>query len=197
MDRKEIVRLTRQYGGDWALSHTRRLLKLIALIGEGLDYDRDLVWVAAHLHDWGTFPEWAKKGVNHSLRGKQVARDYLKNNGSPKAWVDKVVQCIEFHHGGGEELCLEAILLRDADALDGLGLMGLLAEFAMIPCDAAGDYSCPVGMAMRGAYERAKIRRENNPCLLSLEKSKEIARKRMAEMDRLFSRLEQESFGYL
>ena len=192
-----MIRLTRQDGGEWALSHVCRVLKLISLIGEGLDYDRDLVWTAAHLHDWGTFSKWAKPGVNHSLRGKQVAREYLKKSGRPRPWVDKLIECIEFHHGGGQDLCLEAVLLRDADALDGLGLMGLLTEFAQIPCDMAGDYSCPVGMAMRGAYERARIRRVNNPAMLRLEKSKEIARERCAEMDRLFARLEQESFGYL
>jgi len=32
MDRDEIARLTQEYGGDWGMTHTRRLLRLIETI---------------------------------------------------------------------------------------------------------------------------------------------------------------------
>jgi hypothetical protein len=38
-ERDEIVRLTEEYGGQWGINHTRRLLQLIAIIGKGLQYD--------------------------------------------------------------------------------------------------------------------------------------------------------------
>jgi HD superfamily phosphodiesterase len=59
IDRDEIVRLTAEYGGQWGLNHARRILQLIAILGEGRTYETDVVWIAAHLHDWGAYPPWA------------------------------------------------------------------------------------------------------------------------------------------
>jgi hypothetical protein len=44
IDREEITRLTEEYCGVWGLNHARRLLQLIAVIGEGLRYDADALW---------------------------------------------------------------------------------------------------------------------------------------------------------
>jgi hypothetical protein len=35
INRDELVQLAEEYGGPWGINHTRRLLKLIAIIGEG------------------------------------------------------------------------------------------------------------------------------------------------------------------
>ena len=51
IDRNEIARLTEEYGGQWGINHTRRLLELISIIGEGMEYNGEAVWMAAHLHD--------------------------------------------------------------------------------------------------------------------------------------------------
>jgi len=53
INRDEIVRETEEYGKQWGINHTRRLLHIIEIIGEGLEYNQDAVWLAAHLHDWG------------------------------------------------------------------------------------------------------------------------------------------------
>jgi hypothetical protein len=50
---------------------------------------------------------------------------------------------------------------------------------------------------MRGAYERARIRLENNLKTLRLPKSRQLARRRAREMNRILSAFEQESFGYI
>ena len=60
IDRDEITRLTEEYGGQWGINHTRRLLLLISIIGEGLEYNADAIWLAAHLHDWGGYSPWAQ-----------------------------------------------------------------------------------------------------------------------------------------
>ena len=54
---------------------------------------------------------------------------------SPAAWTNLVLEAIEFHHGGAEGRSIEAMLLSDADALDSLGVLGILKEFAMIPAE--------------------------------------------------------------
>ena len=60
MDNDEIQRRTEEYGGEWGINHTRRILHLVSLIGEGRAHDSESVWLAAHLHDWGGYPKWAR-----------------------------------------------------------------------------------------------------------------------------------------
>lgn len=49
----KIRELTFEYCGEWTLNHADRLLKLIEIIAEDQEYDHRLVWIAAHMHDWG------------------------------------------------------------------------------------------------------------------------------------------------
>ena len=125
-ERDELVQLTQQYVGEWGLNHARRLLSLIDIIGEGLEYDREIVWVAAHLHDWGAYSPWAQPGVDHAQRSSEVARDYLLERNVPPESIETIVTCIRTHHQGDPNRPLEALLLSDADALDFLGVVGVL-----------------------------------------------------------------------
>ena len=73
------------------------LLQLVAIIGQGLDYDSETVWLAAHLHDWGAYAPFALKGVDHVLRSRQVAelfladRDLPAGDAKPGSW--NVLRC--------------------------------------------------------------------------------------------------------
>jgi hypothetical protein len=42
INKNEIVRLTEEYGGQWGINHTCRLLKLIAIIGKDRQYNADV-----------------------------------------------------------------------------------------------------------------------------------------------------------
>lgn len=110
--------------------------------------------------------------------------------------MDTVLEAIEYHHGGADERCVEAVLLRDADALDGMGAIGVLRECAMVPTEDSGCYSIPAGWGLRGALERARLRLENNPGVLRLPKSKTMAEERAREMREIFAALERNSFGF-
>ena len=184
IDKDEIVRLTEEYGGEWGINHTRRLLHLISIIGEGQDYDADAVWLAAHLHDWGGYAEWAQPGVNHALRSKEVAKAFLAQRGHTGDWAELVLECIEYHHSGDPGRSIEAILLSDADALDFLGIVGVLRDFSKKPRD------------LRKGYETTKKRRDKLAQRLCLDKSKEIAAKRIREMDEVLAKFEADSFEY-
>jgi uncharacterized protein len=185
IDKENIVRLTEQYGGEWGLNHTRRLLHLISIIGEGEAYDSDAVWLSAHLHDWGAYVPWAQEGVDHALRSKQVAETFLAERKFSEEFKARVLECIEFHHSGNPNRSIESILLSDADGLDFLGVVGVLRDFAKSPKD------------MKKAFETTKKRRKNIPNQLLLQKSREIAAKRIDEMDALFSSFQEETQGYL
>jgi len=183
IDRDEIARLTKQYGEEWGINHTRRLLHLISVIGEGQEYNADAVWLAAHLHDWGGYAEWAQPGTSHALRSKDVARTFLTQKGYPGDLVDLVLECIEHHHSGDPDRSIEAILLSDADALDFLGVVGILRDFSKNPRD------------LRKGYKATKKRREKLPQMLCLDRSKKIAAKRIEEMDKVLASFETDSFG--
>ena len=189
IDHEEIIRLTEEYGGRWGINHTRRLLELVSIIGEGTDYDSEAVWLAAHLHDWGAYTPWAQKDVDHALRSVQVADGFLTKRNCPEELKALVLECIELHHSGeeqysGKRRSIESILLKDADILDFLGPVGVLRDFSKNVRD------------LRKAYTITKQRRENLPGLLSLEKAQELAKQRLIEMDHLLARFESDSFGY-
>jgi uncharacterized protein len=183
IDRNEIVRLTEEYGGQWGINHTRRLLQLISIIGEGQQYDSEAIWLAAHLHDWGGYSRWAQKDVDHTLRSAEVAETFLTEIGCPDNLRGLVLECIKLHHSGGLNRSTESILLSDADALDFLGVVGVLRDFSKNEKD------------LRKAFEITKKRREKLPGSIVLEKSKEIAAERCKQMDELLARFEQDSWG--
>jgi uncharacterized protein len=184
IDHDEIARQTEEYGGQWGLNHTRRLLALISIIGEGLTYNSEAVWIAAHLHDWGAYPAWAEKEVDHAVRSRQVAEVFLTQKGCPAELKALVLECIEFHHAGGEALSLESILLREADILDFLGVVGVLRDFSKNARD------------LRKAYTITQGRLKSLPGLLSLPKAKAMAERRISEMEELLGRFEADSFGF-
>ncbi len=185
INRDEIVQLTETQGKAWGINHTRRLLSLIDDIGRGQDYDQDVVWVAAHLHDWGAYGEWKQAGVDHVERSLEVAGAYLKEQGYPEDFTGQVMECIGTHHSGDPNRSIEAILLSDADALDFLGVIGVMRIFSKNPKE------------MRKAYEDIKKRKEK---LLDggivLDRSKEIAAERVQQMEWLFTTLEENSAGH-
>jgi hypothetical protein len=85
--------------------------------------------------------------------------------------------------------------LSDADALDSLGIIGILRKFAMLYCEYRGGYSFPTVLGLRDACERAQMRKENSFRMLRLESSRRLARRRVREMDRMFAQLEKETGG--
>ena len=184
INKSEIVQLTEEQGGAWGLNHTKRLLHLISIIGVNQKYDDEIVWLSAHLHDWGGYGRWKKRGVDHAMRSKEVAEKYLQEREYPQEQVEKVLECIEKHHKAENSDSIEAQLLFDADALDFLGCVGVLRMFSMKPRD------------MKAAYETAKKRRDQLPDKLCLEKSKEIAIERLERMDQMLTWFEQETYKY-
>jgi uncharacterized protein len=183
IDRDELARLTEQYGGAWGINHTRRLLHLIDIIGADREYNVDAVWVAAHLHDWGGYAPWQLDGVDHAARSTEVAAEFLKDHGYPDDFAALVLECIEFHHSPHPDRSIEAVLLCDADMLDFLGVVGVLRDFSKNAKN------------LRKAYETTRKRRAKLPGSLILEKSKEIAARRLRQMDDLFAAFEADSFG--
>ena len=97
--------------------------------------------------------------------------------------VRVILESIELHHTAGSDRSIESVLLRDADALDFLGVVGICRDFSKNPLD------------LRKALQAARQRQEKLPAMLSLEKARAIANERVEEMDRFLSKFEEDSFG--
>lgn len=183
MNHEEIIQLTHQYGGDWAINHAKRNLHLISLISDGIEYDHEAIFWAAYMHDWGGYTHWLQEGVEHQIRSRQVAEKFLAEHNFEPSLSKKILDCIEYHHGGPADRCIESILFTDADALDILGVVGTLRIFAM-------KYR-----NLKDGYNAVIYYRDLNKKIITLEKSKLLAEKRFAETEQLLKTFEDETFG--
>ena len=122
-------------------SHQPRLYALCQAVGKGADYDDDIVFAAAWLHDLGVFighrpeePEVLAKWDNVAY-ACQRAPGILRQLGFPEAKIPAVVAVISQHFPGREPESTEAIILRDADILEQLGAAGILRTVSKVGRD--------------------------------------------------------------
>jgi HD superfamily phosphodiesterase len=184
----EIEKLTQEYGDDWAVAHVHRLLKLIGQIGAGLEYDRQAILWAVYLHDWGAFPKFSQRNCEHALRSKQIAEvEILPRVDLPSEVKAKIIEAIELHDYRDKRpvQSAEALLLREADFLDFLGVVGIAREFAKGPKD------------LQKSYLQILKRRDVIKDRFTIPQARLIAAERLARMDEFFQALLEESFGYL
>lgn len=183
LNHDEIAKLTQEYGLDWGMNHTKRLLHLIPILAEGREYNEEAVWLAAHLHDWGGYAAFAKPGVEHYDRSVEVVREFLSEHDCPEDLKALVLECIQYHHGGDPNRSIESILLTDADVLDLLGVGGFARCFGLAP------RSVKTGVALVKKYRDGGIK------AMTLPKTKELAAERIKETDDLLKKLDEELFG--
>jgi uncharacterized protein len=122
-------------------SHQPRLYQLTRAVGIGLDYDDDIVYAAAWLHDLGVFvghrpeePEALSRWDNVAYAVERVP-ELLARFGFPPAKVPAVQAAIASHLPSGEPQAIEGVILRDADILEQLGAAGLLRAISKVGRD--------------------------------------------------------------
>ena len=121
--------------------HQPRLYALATRIGQGMQYDDDILFAAAWMHDLGVFlghrpqdpaqlSQWDH--VPYTIRR---SRELLAGWGFPKEKLDGVAEAIRTHQPKDEPTSVEAVLLRDADILEQLGAIGLLRAVVKVGRD--------------------------------------------------------------
>lgn len=180
---KNIVEARTLEYGAFGANHAKRLLRLAERIAGDTPYDRDALFLAANLHDWGAYEPWKLPGVDHAVRSAEIIPAVLGELGVDARQVALVVECARHHHDCDRKQSLEAILLHDADALDFLGVTGVLRTFSMAPRD------------LRGAFETAHARCDRVRTRLILDRSRELAVDGLAVAQRVLAALEQETAG--
>jgi uncharacterized protein len=164
----------------WGYAHCLRVHALAEELAasERLSYDKEILRIAALLHDVGLYKAYALRDApDHARRSAAVAERILKDGDFPPQATRAVVDAIE-HHPPGEPPggSAEAALLKDAVALDYLGAIGLSRVLAMV----GTEDDVP---NIPAALWHAESLRRKIPGLLVFESSKEIARQRIIEMD--------------
>jgi uncharacterized protein len=180
--------LTIEYGEGWGYPHVCRVLRLIEKIGFGMSFNQDVILYASYLHDWGAFPRFRESGVEHALRSMQVAElEILPHTNLSEPIRQAVLDAISLHdfRDPRPALAVESLLLREADMLDMLGVIGILREFAWGPNN------------LKICYERVLARRVGISGRLILPNAKVIAEDRLASMELVLKRLKDESFELL
>jgi uncharacterized protein len=123
--------------------HQPRLYALCCKIaeGEGLACDDDIVFAAAWMHDLGVFLGHRPRDPEELARWDHVpytvarTRELLAGWGFPAGKIDRVAAAIRTHQVHQHPVEIEAILLRDADIIEQLGVIGALRAFLKVGRD--------------------------------------------------------------
>jgi HD superfamily phosphodiesterase len=184
----DIIHMTLQVGEEWAVSHAERLLELVKQIGADVSYDFQIMELAAYMHDWGAFPRYIQRDVEHAVRSRQVVEaELLPYLNLTQGRKDILLETIELHdyRDPRPTQSNEALLLREADMLEFLGMIGMAREFARGPKN------------VETSYKRILSRRYGIQNRLTLPRAQEIARIRLERMEQSLGWLLEESFGNL
>ena len=184
----DIIQMTFEVGEGWAVAHARRLLKLIEQIGVDIPYDVQILELAAYLHDWGGFPKYIHQSVEHAVRSRQVVEAEISPHlGLTTEQGIILLEAIELHdyRDVRPTRSIEALLLREADMLEFLGMIGMAREFARGPRN------------VETCYKRIISRRYGIQGRFTLPRAQELAQVRLERMERSLQWLLEESFGTL
>lgn len=184
----DIDRMTREAGEGWGYAHVCRVQRLADRIGVGEVYDAEVLQWAIYLHDWGAFPRYARQGVAHPLRSRQVAEvDILPDSPFTLAQRTTLLEAIEKHDYRDTRPLetREALILREADWLDMLGTIGVIREFAWGPNN------------LQICRDRVVAHREAVAGRFTLPVARVLAAERIERMNALLAQLAEDSFGLL
>lgn len=121
--------------------HQPRLYALAVRLGHGMDYDDDVLFAAAWMHDLGVFLGHRPCDPEELARWDHVpytiarTRELLAGWGFPLGKADAVAEAIRTHQPKDEPVLIEAVLLRDADILEQLGAIGALRALVKVGRD--------------------------------------------------------------
>jgi hypothetical protein len=96
---REATEFVRDVSSQLLFDHSRRVFLWASLQGEklGLDYDPDLLYVAAMFHDIGLVEGHRSAHERFEIDGANAARDFLERHGLPEERVMIVWEAIALH----------------------------------------------------------------------------------------------------
>jgi len=172
--------------------HQPRLYALACRIGEGLNFDDDILFAAAWMHDLGVFVGHRPDDPDQLARWDHVpytiarTRELLLSWGFPPAKLDAVAYAIANHQPHNDPAETEAIILRDADILEQLGAVGALRAISKI----GRDTRYPTFSSVLPVLEKAV---DDLPPRLRLTNARLLATKRVKHLESLIAAIHSEA----
>jgi uncharacterized protein len=166
--------------------HQPRLYALATDIGHGMDYDDDILFAAAWMHDLGVYVGHRPSDIrelecwNHVPYTIARCRELLPETGFPWTKVEGVAEVIRTHQPQDDPIIPEAVIMRDADILEQLGAIGALRAIAKVGRDTRYPTFSSVLPVLRRAAEQL-------PEKLRLPKARELAVPRVETLKALIS----------
>ena len=176
--------------------HQPRLYALASRIGQGLDYDDDVLFAAAWMHDLGVFLGHRPSVPEELARWDHVpytvakSRELLTGWGFPVEKLNAVEEAIRTHQPKDEPRTIEATVLRDAEMLEQLGAIGTLRAMVKVGRDTRFPTFSSVVPLLRQLVAEL-------PGKLRTAQAREMAVSRIAAMNTILAALEQETGGRL
>ena len=176
--------------------HQPRLYALTREIGKDYNYDDDVVFAAAWLHDLGVFtghrPEepQALAVWDNTAYAMAQTPEILSEVNFPERKRDAVVEAIRTHQPMATPTTIEGEILRDADILEQLGAIGVMRTVCKIGRDTRfQDFTAAAG-ALRKALT-------NLPGQIRLNATQHLARRRVEVLEEFLRELDAEAAGEL
>ena len=157
-----------------------------------MDYDDDVIFAAAWLHDLGVFVGHRPEGEEALARWNNVvyaverAPALLAAMGFPMDKAGAVVEAIRTHQPAEEPATIEGTILRDADILEQLGAIGILRAV----CKVGRDTRFPT---FTTAVESLRRALEILPGRIRLERARELARPKIDVLRTFLQAVDEES----
>ena len=176
--------------------HQPRLYALAVQLAQGVDYDDDILFAAAWMHDLGVFLGHRPADPAELARWDHLpytiarTRQLLSGWGFPQEKLDAVAQAIQTHQPADQPRAFEAVLLRDADILEQLGAIGALRAIVKVGRDTRyATFSSVLPVLERAA--------DQLPEKLRLEKSRQLAEPRLSLLRHLIAAIHAEAGALL
>jgi len=176
--------------------HQPRLYALAVRLAEEREFDDDILFAAAWMHDLGVFVGHRPQDLaelaawDHLPYTIARSRELLAEWGFPAAKLEAVAEAIRTHQPWENPVQFEAVLLHDADILEQLGGIGALRAFAKIGRDTRFPTFTTVLPVLRRAIETL-------PGQLCLESATRLANPRLQALASLLAAIEQEAGEFL
>ena len=172
--------------------HQPRLYALTLQVGAGHEYDDDVVFAAAWLHDLGVFighrPEDPELLANWDNAAYAAGRApaLLEEMQFPSEKVNAVVEAIRTHQVAADPVAVEGVILRDADILEQLGAIGIVRTVCKIGRDSRFPTFTAAAESLRKALAVL-------PSQIRLETTRALAQPKIDLLEAFLSALETES----
>lgn len=172
--------------------HQPRLYALTRRIGEGRDYDDDIVFAAAWLHDLGVFAGHRPDDPEQLVRWDNVAYAIdrapalLREIGFPREKIPAVIEAIRTHQPSAQPGSIEGTIVRDADILEQLGAIGILRTVSKIGRDTRFPSFTAAAESLRKALSIL-------PGQIHLETTRTLASPKIRLMEAFLAGIEEEA----